>query len=63
MDSNYNANILKWLPVQGPILEKWFNDSMELEAMLRKLSWDIVYYVEISVNDKASNQEVNKSFY
>ncbi|XP_043481011.1 uncharacterized protein LOC122510434 isoform X2 [Leptopilina heterotoma] len=62
MDSNYNANILKWLPVQGPILEKWFNDSMELEAMLRKLSWDIVYYVEISVNDKASNQETLTNF-
>ena len=63
MDSNYRANILKWLPAYGPVLEKWFKDSLELEATLRKISWDIDYYVEITASGNACDQEVRTFFY
>lgn len=63
MDSNYRANILKWLPAQGSVLEKWFKDSLELEATLRKISWDIDFYVEITASGKVCDQEVNFYFW
>ncbi|XP_033219207.1 coiled-coil domain-containing protein 142 [Belonocnema kinseyi] len=62
MDSNYRANILKWLPVQGPVLEKWFKDSLELDGTLRKVSWDIDFYVEITARGKVCDQEVLTNF-
>lgn len=34
MDTNYRANIGKWLPPPGDVLEKWFlNSSMVTESI------------------------------
>lgn len=34
MDTNYRANIGKWLPLPGDVLEKWFvNSSMVTESI------------------------------
>ncbi|XP_015434914.1 PREDICTED: coiled-coil domain-containing protein 142 [Dufourea novaeangliae] len=37
MDSNYRANISKWLPVAGSVLEKWFAESSSLDARMGNL--------------------------
>ena len=58
MDSNYRANLLKWLPAQGSVLENWFKDSLELDETLRKISWDVDFYVEITSSGKVCDQEV-----
>ncbi|XP_076173547.1 coiled-coil domain-containing protein 142 [Ptiloglossa arizonensis] len=61
MDTNYRANISKWLPLSGGILEKWFAESSTLNKRMGNLVECIALIIQDITDTQASNLEVYQS--
>ncbi|XP_003708560.2 coiled-coil domain-containing protein 142 isoform X2 [Megachile rotundata] len=60
MDTNYRANILKWLPYPGVILEKWLAESLALIERMGKLVECIALIIQDITDVQACDLEVYK---
>lgn len=58
MDTNYRANIGKWLSPQGDIFERWFVDSSILARRMDNLVECIALIIWDITNAQASDFEV-----
>ncbi|KOC70967.1 Coiled-coil domain-containing protein 142 [Habropoda laboriosa] len=60
MDTNYRANICKWLPPPSGILEKWFADSSTLVQRMGKLMERVALIIRDITDAQACDLEVCK---
>lgn len=58
MDTNYRANIAKWLPLPGVALENWLADSSVLNERMNKLVERIALIIEDVAKAQACDFEV-----
>lgn len=58
MDTNYRANIAKWLPLSDGALDKWFVDASLLDERMGKLAGCIALIIEDSAEARTCDQEV-----
>ncbi|KAK2576902.1 hypothetical protein KPH14_005527 [Odynerus spinipes] len=58
MDTNYRANIAKWLHLPGVALEKWLADSAALNERMSKLAERIALIIEDVAKAQACDFEV-----
>ncbi|XP_011878866.1 PREDICTED: uncharacterized protein LOC105568091 [Vollenhovia emeryi] len=58
MDTNYRANIAKWLPLSDGALDKWLVDSSLLDERMGKLAGCIALIIEDSAEARTCDQEV-----
>ncbi|CAL7938036.1 unnamed protein product [Xylocopa violacea] len=58
MDTNYRANIAKWLPPPGSVLEKWFVDSSALTERMGNLVECIALIIQDIKDARACDLEV-----
>ncbi|CAK9795256.1 Coiled-coil domain-containing protein 142 [Anthophora plagiata] len=60
MDTNYRANICKWLPPPSGILEKWFVDSLTLVERMGNLMERVALIIRDITDAQACDLEVCK---
>ncbi|KOX80150.1 hypothetical protein WN51_08327 [Melipona quadrifasciata] len=60
MDTNYRANIGKWLPPPGDVLEKWFTNSSMLTKRIDNLVESIALIIQDITNAQSCDFEVYK---
>ncbi|KAG5307288.1 CC142 protein, partial [Acromyrmex insinuator] len=58
MDTNYRANIAKWLPLSDGALDKWLIDASLLDEKMGKLAGCIALIIEDSAEARTCDQEV-----
>ncbi|XP_078032819.1 coiled-coil domain-containing protein 142 [Augochlora pura] len=58
MDNNYRANISKWLPLPGGVLEKWFAESSSLDDGMGNLAECIALIIRDITDVQACDLEV-----
>ncbi|XP_014603248.1 PREDICTED: coiled-coil domain-containing protein 142 [Polistes canadensis] len=58
MDTNYRANIAKWLPLPGVALENWLADSSVLNERMSKLAERIALIIEDFEKAQACDLEI-----
>lgn len=58
MDTNYRANIGKWLPPPGDALEKWFANSSMLTKRIDNLVESIALIIQDITNAQSCDFEV-----
>ncbi|XP_076376727.1 uncharacterized protein LOC143259208 isoform X2 [Megalopta genalis] len=58
MDNNYRANISKWLPLPGGVLEKWFAESSSLDDRMGNLAECIALIIRDITDVQACDLEV-----
>lgn len=58
MDTNYRANIAKWLPLSGGALDKWLVDASLLDERMGKLVGCIALVIEDIADARACDSEV-----
>jgi len=58
MDTNYRANIAKWLPLSDGVLDKWLVDASLLDEKMGKLTGCIAVIIEDSAEARIYDQEV-----
>jgi len=58
MDTNYRANIAKWLPFSDGALDKWLVDASLLDEKMGKLAGCIALIIEDSMEARTCDQEV-----
>ncbi|XP_076651754.1 coiled-coil domain-containing protein 142 [Halictus rubicundus] len=58
MDNNYRANISKWLPLPGGVLEKWFAESSLLDDRMGNLAECIALIIRDITDVQACDLEV-----
>ncbi|EFN79178.1 coiled-coil domain-containing protein 142 [Harpegnathos saltator] len=58
MDTNYRANIAKWLPLSGGALDKWLVDASLLDEKMGKLAGCIALVIEDFADIRACDLEV-----
>ncbi|XP_035725990.1 uncharacterized protein LOC118443320 isoform X2 [Vespa mandarinia] len=58
MDTNYRANIAKWLPFPGVALENWLADSSVLNERMSKLAEHIALIIEDVAKAQACDFEI-----
>lgn len=58
MNTNYRANIAKWLPASSSTLDKWFVDASLLDERMGKLAGCIALVIEDFADVRACDLEV-----
>jgi len=58
MDTNYRANIAKWLPLSDGALDKWLVNASLLDKKMGKLAGYIALIIEDSMEARTCDQEV-----
>lgn len=58
MDTNYRANIAKWLPLSGGTLDKWLVDASLLDEKMGKVAGCIALVIEDVTDIPAYDPEV-----
>jgi len=59
MDTNYRANIAKWLPLSDGALNKWLIDASLLDEKIGKLAGCIALIIKDSAEAHTCDQEVS----
>lgn len=58
MDSNYRANISKWLPPPGGVLEEWFAESSALAERMSGLVERVALIIQSITDVQACDLQV-----
>ncbi|XP_024889105.1 coiled-coil domain-containing protein 142 isoform X2 [Temnothorax curvispinosus] len=58
MDTNYRANIAKWLPLSDGALDKWLVDASLLDERMGKLAGCVALIIEDATEARTCDQEV-----
>ncbi|XP_077273253.1 coiled-coil domain-containing protein 142 isoform X2 [Temnothorax americanus] len=58
MDTNYRANIAKWLPLSDGALDKWLVDASLLDERMGKLAGCVALIIEDAAEARTCDQEV-----
>lgn len=58
MDTNYRANIAKWLPPSDEALDKWLVDASVLDEKLGKLAGCLALLIEDFAEGRICDLEV-----
>lgn len=58
MDTNYRANIAKWLPLYDDLLDQWLVDASLLDEKMGKLAGCIALIIEDLTEARACDLEV-----
>lgn len=58
MDTNYRANIAKWLPLSDGALDKWLVDASVLDEKVGKLAGCVALIIEDFAENQVCDLEV-----